>query len=98
MVAMFLFVIKYICITIIIIIGIEHHLKLRCCKCEPIAMTMVRARLWPGSPTNPRLSFTFELLDWAEALLLECQVAVKDLCAALAYKCPHLQVKVQYAT
>jgi len=54
---------------------------------------MVRARLWPATPQFPRLAFTFELLDWAEALLLECQVALQDLCRALHFKCPRIAVK-----
>jgi hypothetical protein len=66
---------------------------LTCCKCEPVVSTMVRARLWPASPHRPQLAFTFELLDWAEALLLECQVSLMDFCKALCFKCPHLVVK-----
>ena len=72
----------------------EHTILLSCCDCEPIAVTMARARLWPATAQNPRLAFTFELLDWAEALLYECQIALKDLWAALRYKCPHLVNKV----
>ena len=41
--------------------------------CEPIAVTLVRVRLWPATPQNPRYAFCFDLLDWCEALLLECQ-------------------------
>ena len=65
-----------------------------CCPCEPVVATMVHARLWPAAPQRPHLAFTFELLDWAEALLLECQVPLKDLCKAVYFKCPHLVVKV----
>ena len=79
-------------------IGIEHQVLLVCCQCEPIPVTMVRARLWPATPQHSRLAFSFEFLDWAEALLLECQVAVKDLCKALYFKCPHLVFKVSYQT
>jgi len=64
------------------------------CQCEPLVATMVRAQLWPATAQRPHLAFTFELLDWAEALLLECQVALKDLCKALCFKCPHLVTKV----
>ena len=64
------------------------------CCCEPLVVTMVRARLWPASPQQPHIAFTFDLLDWAEALLLECQIALKDLCKALVFKCPHLVGKV----
>ena len=55
---------------------------------------MVRARLWPATPQHPRLAFCFEVLDWAEALLLECQVALKDFCKAMEFKCPLLVAKV----
>ena len=74
--------------------GIEHQILFATCKCEPIAMTLVRARLWPATPQNPHYAFCFDLLDWAEALLLECQVSLKDLCEALYFKCPHLVIKV----
>ena len=29
------------------------------------------------------LAFTFNLLDWAEALLLECQVSIDNFCKLL---------------
>ena len=52
---------------------------------------MVRVRLWPSSPSHPLTAYTFELLDWMEALLFECQVALKDFCSALYFKCPHIE-------
>ena len=75
-------------------IGEEYNISFVSCLCEPLVVTMARARLWPSSPQRPHLAFTFELLDWAEALLLECQVALKDFCKALTFKCPHLMQKV----
>ena len=62
--------------------GSEHNILLSCCQCEPVVATMVRAHLWPASPHCPHLAFTFELLDWAEALLLEWQVSLMDFCKA----------------
>jgi hypothetical protein len=47
---------------------------------------MCRAQLWPATPTNPQYAFSFALLDWAEALLLECQVSLKDFCSALTFR------------
>ena len=60
--------------------GIEHSVIFMTCKCEPLAISLVRAHLWPASPTNPHYAFCFHLLDWGEALLLECQVSIKGLC------------------
>ena len=75
--------------------GVEHQLQFISCACEPLPLTLVRARLWPGSAQFPRYAFTFGLLDWAEALLLECQVAMKDFCTALYFKCPFQQPQVK---
>ena len=74
--------------------GEEHNIQFVWCACEPLVLTMVRARIWPSTPQRPNLAFTFDLLDWAESLLLECQVALKDFCKALCLKCPHLVKKV----
>ena len=66
-------------------VGMEHKLQFACCRCEPLAITLARAELWPASPSNPHYAFSFPLLDWAEALLLECQVCLKDFCNALKF-------------
>ena len=77
--------------------GTEHDITFMYCQCEPLVITMIRAQLWPATAQRPHLAFTFGLLDWAEALLLECQVALKDLCKALCFRCPHtcMTTKVQ---
>lgn len=55
---------------------------------EPIAITLARGPdLWPATPHNPRLAFSFALLDWAEALMLECQVALKDYTTSVHFQC-----------
>ena len=77
-----------------LVAGMEHSVQFVCCECEPLSVTLVRAQLWPSSPQQPRIAFSFKLLDWAEALLLECQVPVKDFCSALYFRCPHLITKV----
>ena len=67
-------------------LGEEHKVCFVTFSCEPLVVTMVRANLWPSSPKPPHLAFIFELLDWIEALFLECQVALKDFCQALLFK------------
>ena len=66
------------------------------CACEPLVVTLVRARIWPSTPQRPHLAFTLDLLDWMECLLLECQVSLNDFCKALYFKCRHLVVKVTF--
>ena len=67
----------------------EHTIEFVHCDCEPLAVTLIRAKFWPATPHSPRLVFPFSLLDWAESLLLECQVSLKDFCTALYFRCPY---------
>lgn len=69
--------------------GMEHSLQFASCSCEPLAVTMIRAKLWPATPHYPKYAYSFKLLDLAESLLLECQVALKDFCQALYFLCPY---------
>ena len=75
-------------------LGFEHYVLFTYCECEPLVVTMVRAHLWSSSPQRPNIAFTFDLLDWTEALLLECQVALKDLCKALLFRNTNVMLKV----
>ena len=67
----------------------EHDINFVHCNCEPLAVTLVRAQLWPATPHLPRLVFRFSLLDWIETLMVECQVALRDFCYALYFRCPY---------
>lgn len=69
-------------------VGIEHSVNFTCCACEALPITLARAQLWPATPHHPRLAFTFGLLDWTEALMLESQVSLNDFCRSLAFRCP----------
>lgn len=96
-VALIVMVCDYTCdlhFPMLICLGTEHNIDFVYCGCEPLVATLVRARLWPSTPKYPRMAFSFDLFDWAEALLLECQVSLKDLCNAFHIKCPHLVTKV----
>ena len=75
--------------TIIINQGGEHTVRFATCAC---AVTKVRAHIWPSSPQHP--AFSFDIFDWAESLLLECQVLVEDFCKAIQFKCQHLVMRV----
>ena len=53
--------------------GIEHKILLAKCACECLPIMLARAELWPATPCNP------------DALMLECQVSLKDLCNSLIF-------------
>ena len=75
--------------NIIIYQGGVHTERFATCTCEPLVATMVRAHIWPSSPQDVH---NFDLLDWAEALLSECQVSVEGLCKAIQFRCQHLVI------
>ena len=52
-------------------------LKFTKCYCEDLAVTLAGAKLQPTTSMNPRFCFAFDLLDWAEALILEGQVCLQ---------------------
>ena len=49
------------------------------------AVTLVHLHYWPATPTRPSTAFSFQLLDWIEAVLLECQVSLSDISAAIEF-------------
>lgn len=55
------------------------------CSCEGDCIKLIRLHYWPATSTKPQIAFDFHFLDWLEALLLECQVAVQDMTQAISY-------------
>ena len=63
--------------------GYFHLQNVTFFACESEAETLLQASLFPATPKHPQLAFTFDLLDWLEALMLECQVSAQDFSAAI---------------
>ena len=82
----------YATITILHV-GTQRRVQFQFCGCFSEAEILIKLGYFAATPQRPQLAFQFQLLDLLEALLLECQVSVKDLTAALDYisRCP-LQV------
>ena len=78
-----------------IIVGKEQSVLFTYCGCEALAITLARAELWPATPSSPRCEFYFSLLEWAERLLVEAQVSLKDFCNSLSYQWHFPEFKVQ---
>ena len=58
------------------------------------AESLLQLGLFPATPKHPQLAFTLSLLDWLEALMLECQVSAHDFVAALGCLAEASLVKV----
>ena len=74
----------YVYVVHVHIIGVPRKLSVLFCPCESDAEKLVKLRYWPATPKRPSIAFSFSLLDWLEALLLECQVALNDASKAIA--------------
>ena len=75
-------------------LGMEHSVLFMYCDCVTLAVTLTRVELWPATPTHPKCVFSYAILDWAEALLLEAQISVKDFCNSLDFRCRFQAIKV----
>ena len=53
------------------------------CKCKLDAHRLMELGYWPATPSRPVVAFSMSLMDWMEATLLECQIAVQDFMRAL---------------
>ena len=65
------------------------------CQCFDEIDTLIQFELFPATLKRPTVTFSFQLLDYLEALLLECQVAVSDFTAALKIMSASPFMKVQ---
>lgn len=70
-------------ITVVDSRGFKMEVAVQFCDCEPDFLRLLRFNLWSATPTKPELAFTIDLMKLLHTLNLECQVAVKDLCAAV---------------
>ena len=66
------------------------------CTCETEIETLLRVHLFPATPKQPHLAFTFRLMDWLEALVLECHVAVQDFVSAIEFLTDSKLLQVLY--
>ena len=63
--------------------GVTNEVQVQFCACEADFLRLQCFTLWAATPSKPELAFSISLLELLHVLNLECQVAVKDFCAAL---------------
>lgn len=51
--------------------------------CKGIVETLIKHKLFPSTPVNPNVAFTFELLDLYAELLLQAHVPYHSFCRVL---------------
>ena len=62
---------------------IPRSMNIEFCKCQLDAHQLMELGYWPATLSRPVVAFSMSLMDWMEATLLECQVAVQDFTSAL---------------
>ena len=50
------------------------------CNCESIAAIMLRYKLWPSTPCEPRVAFCVDFMESLRAFMMESQVSVTGFC------------------
>ncbi|XP_031550894.1 uncharacterized protein LOC116288263 [Actinia tenebrosa] len=65
-------------ITVVDSKGRHHDVSITFCQCETPGETLAHLHLWPATPCNPSLAFTWDLLTSLQSLMFECQVSVYD--------------------
>lgn len=68
-----------------ITLGRQHSGMVKLCKCEPVPATLMRYRLWPSTPVNPRIAFDLGFMELLTVLQLECHLSARKFCDALGH-------------
>ena len=69
----------------VLIVGVSDldTVEILSCACEPLPNTLVKAGLFPTSPSQPRMAVSIDLLDFYFALFERSADAVTALAGAL---------------
>ncbi|CAB4496102.1 unnamed protein product [Rhizophagus irregularis] len=65
------------------IINLKGIFKAKFPTCEGLVETLIRHKLFPSTPINPQVAFSFELFDIYQELLLEAHVSYLSFCRVL---------------
>lgn len=71
---------------IVYVSGREHSENIEFCGCETSGETLIRHRIWPGSPKNPQIGFVFELMEWVRCLRLEAHASLYAIACSVKLK------------
>ena len=66
--------------------GRQHTVDVDFCMCESSSATLVRHRIWPGTPTNPQVGFCFGFMELLRCLRLEAHASLYSVIAAVTLK------------
>ena len=47
--------------------------------------SLVHCGIWPATPVEPNLGFTFQLMEMTLRLMMECQVSIHDILKSLDF-------------
>ena len=73
------------------LLGQQFESVIELCACKPDVFFFVKQRLWPSTPSFPRIAFEFKFMDLLESFFLESQVSVSSFCASMTLLAPPLQ-------
>ena len=76
--------------------GVHHEIYFEYCNCYGVAETLLQCGVWPATPVETDLAFTFHLIEMTLRFMMECQVPIHDMLKALDFfKNPIIKVHAQ---
>ncbi|CAB4482642.1 unnamed protein product [Rhizophagus irregularis] len=67
----------------ILVVHLKGQFSVNIPGCKGIVETLIKHKLFPSTPVNPNVAFTFELLDLYAELLLQAHVPYHSFCRVL---------------
>jgi len=77
--------------------GEEISVLCQFCECEAPPVTLRRFGLWAATPTEPRVAYTIDILQWAEALMLTSHVSLSSFLEAIRFRSGKMSIEVYIA-
>ena len=67
------------------VVGVHHEVLFEHCNCISVPDSLVKCGIWPATPVEPNLGFTFQLMEMTLRLIMECQVSIHDILKSLDF-------------
>jgi hypothetical protein len=76
-------------------LGVHHEILFDYCNCFGVPESLLHCGIWPATPVEPNLGFTFQLMEMTLRFMMECHVSIHDMLKTLDFfKNPILKVKL----
>ncbi|CAB3984027.1 Hypothetical predicted protein [Paramuricea clavata] len=72
-------------ITVVDLNGVHHEILFEYCNCFGVPESLLHCGIWPATPVEPNLGFTFQLMEMTLRFMMECHVSIHDMLKTLDF-------------